>query len=64
MSYTLDIKINFNASIRGKTAKKVTLELIKQIEGVTGGGHEEATGIQIPDEKFDDFKVKLEELVG
>jgi len=55
---------NYNASIRGKTAKKVTLELIKQIEGVTGGGHEEATGIQIPDEKFDDFKVKLEELVG
>jgi single-stranded DNA-specific DHH superfamily exonuclease len=53
-----------NVSIRGKNAKKITEKLISEIEGATGGGHEEATGAQIPSDKFEDFKQKVEELVN
>jgi single-stranded DNA-specific DHH superfamily exonuclease len=49
-----------NVSIRGKNAKKITEKLVENIEGATGGGHEEATGAQIPSDKFEDFKKLLE----
>lgn len=53
-----------NISIRGKNAKKITLEIVSKIESANGGGHEEATGIQIPADKFDEFKGMLEEMVS
>jgi len=48
-----------NISIRGKNAKKITLEAIKGIKNATGGGHEQATGAQVPIDKFDEFKENL-----
>ena len=36
--------------------RKITLGAIGKIPGATGGGHEHATGAQIPDDHFDEFK--------
>jgi single-stranded DNA-specific DHH superfamily exonuclease len=44
-----------NASIRGKSAKKILAKIIKKMPFVTGGGHEEACGAQIPTELFEEF---------
>jgi len=51
-----------NISIRGKSAKIITLAAIKNIEGATGGGHKEATGAQVPIDKLEEFKKNIEEL--
>lgn len=51
-----------NISIRGKNALELTQELVKDIEGATGGGHIEATGAMIPIDEFDKFKAKAIEL--
>jgi single-stranded DNA-specific DHH superfamily exonuclease len=51
-----------NISLRGRNAKEITEKIISEIEGTTGGGHEEATGIQLPIDKLDEFREKLEEL--
>mgnify|MGYP001566873165 CR=1 FL=1 len=53
-----------NISVRGKNAKRITLEAIKNIERASGGGHEVACGAQVPIDKLDEFKKKIEELVG
>ncbi len=45
-----------NVSIRGKNALVFTKLAIKNIEGATGGGHEEATGAMIPIDEFEKFK--------
>jgi single-stranded DNA-specific DHH superfamily exonuclease len=43
-------------SVRGKGAKKVTLELVDKIEGAVGGGHEQACGMKVPLDKLDELK--------
>jgi single-stranded DNA-specific DHH superfamily exonuclease len=48
-----------NLSIRGENAKKITLEAIKDIPNSSGGGHEKATGAQVPTEKLEEFKTNL-----
>jgi single-stranded DNA-specific DHH superfamily exonuclease len=48
-----------NLSIRGENALKFTNKIIKEIEGSTGGGHEQATGAMIPATQLE----KLEELI-
>ena len=48
-----------NVSIRGKNAKKITEKIVSKISGASGGGHEEATGAVIPEEKFEEFKKEL-----
>lgn len=50
-------------SIRGKDAKRITLEAIKDIDGATGGGHDEACGAQVPLESIEKFEEKLKQLV-
>ncbi len=48
-----------NFSIRADNARDITLKAIKDIEGATGGGHEKATGAQVPVDKIEDFKMIL-----
>tara|TARA_Y100000034_G_C6631327_1_gene275627 strand:- start:12 stop:605 length:594 start_codon:yes stop_codon:yes gene_type:complete len=49
-----------NISIRGQNAKTITEKTVSQIEGAVGGGHELATGAQIPEDKLDEFKEKIQ----
>ena len=53
-----------NISVRGKKAKEVLLKSIKDIEGATGGGHEEACGARVPSENLDEFKNNFEKIVN
>lgn len=61
VAYKRSDKINI--SIRGKSAKKITELTIKNIEGASGGGHEEATGAMIPNDKLNVFKENLSEIL-
>lgn len=47
-------------SMRGSgDVRTIALEIIDQIPGATGGGHEHAIGAQIPEEYFDQFREKM-----
>ena len=52
-----------NISMRGKGVRKLTLEGIKDIEGATGGGHEDATGAKMSVSDLPLFKERVEKLV-
>ena len=52
-----------NISIRGKNAKKITLNALKNLENATGGGHEEATGAKISVEDLPKFKEIIEKSI-
>lgn len=45
-----------NISLRGENAKNITEQIVKEIEGASGGGHEVACGLRIPYEGFKKFK--------
>jgi len=45
-----------NLSIRGKGASKLTNKIVEKIEGATGGGHKEATGVMIPASQIEEFE--------
>lgn len=49
-----------NVSIRGKNARKILLEAIKNLEGATGGGHEKAVGGKINIQDLNKFKENIE----
>jgi single-stranded DNA-specific DHH superfamily exonuclease len=51
-----------NISIRGENALKITYRAIKNIEGATGGGHENATGAMVPINDFEKFKENIKEI--
>jgi len=53
-----------NISLRGKNALSVTKQAIANIEGATGGGHEEATGAMVPVDDFDKFRKNIEEITS
>ncbi len=54
-----------NISIRGKgDVRKLTLKAIDGIEGASGGGHKNATGAKINVSYLQEFKEKIEGLVG
>lgn len=53
-----------NISIRGKGALKITKRAIENIEGATGGGHQEATGAMIPVDEFDKFKENIKQITS
>ncbi len=52
-----------NISMRGKNVLKLTLEVIKNIEGASGGGHEGATGVKMNVSDLPNFKKKIENLI-
>jgi single-stranded DNA-specific DHH superfamily exonuclease len=52
-----------NISIRGENALKITYKAIKNIEGATGGGHENATGAMVPINDFEKFKENIRKLM-
>jgi single-stranded DNA-specific DHH superfamily exonuclease len=45
-----------NVSLRGRDAKKFTEKIISKIENSSGGGHEVACGLRIPQVSFYEFK--------
>jgi single-stranded DNA-specific DHH superfamily exonuclease len=53
-----------NVSIRAKNAKEVLEKAMKGILGATGGGHDEACGARIPSSHLEEFKERIENLVG
>lgn len=53
-----------NVSIRAKNAKEVLEKAMKGILGATGGGHDEACGARIPSSHLEEFKERIEKLVG
>jgi len=55
--------IKANISMRGKHARMLLSESIKDIEDATGGGHEEAVGGQMKVEDIERFRLNLEKVV-
>jgi len=55
--------VKANISIRGKKSRDILLESIKDLEEVSGGGHEEAVGGQIRIEDLEKFRENLERIV-
>jgi single-stranded DNA-specific DHH superfamily exonuclease len=62
IAYLSGIKINISA--RGKKIKKILLESISDLNGATGGGHEDAVGATIKIEDLEKFKQKIQEIVN
>ena len=53
-----------NISIRGsENIRELTLKAIEDIEGATGGGHENATGAKLSVSDLPRFREKIEELI-
>jgi len=52
-----------NISVRGKKIRSVILKVIKEIDGATGGGHEDAVGCKMNVEDLERFKEKIESLI-
>jgi single-stranded DNA-specific DHH superfamily exonuclease len=53
----------YNFSLRGNDIRNITLEAIKNIESASGGGHKDATGARIPEDKIEFFKENIEKLI-
>lgn len=51
--------VKANISMRGKKSRKIFLEVIKDIEGARGGGHEDAIGGQINVDDIEKFRENL-----
>ena len=51
-----------NISVRGKKIRSIVLEAIKEIEGATGGGHENAVGCRMKIEDLGRFRESIEKL--
>ena len=59
--YTSGAKANISA--RGKNVKDIILDSIRDFDGATGGGHEDAVGAMIKTVDVEKFRVNVEELV-
>ncbi|MCK5449308.1 DHH family phosphoesterase [Candidatus Pacearchaeota archaeon] len=53
-----------NISIRGENALQITHKAIQDIEGATGGGHENATGAMVPVDDFEKFKENIKQIIS
>jgi single-stranded DNA-specific DHH superfamily exonuclease len=51
--------IKANISVRGKKIKELVLKSIKEFEGATGGGHEDAVGARIKIDDLEKFKENM-----
>ncbi len=56
-------RVKANISLRGENVRDLLLKTIKDLEGATGGGHENAVGAQIKINDLGKFKDRLMELV-
>jgi single-stranded DNA-specific DHH superfamily exonuclease len=56
--------IKANISIRGKGIRKILLESIQDLEGATGGGHEDASGATVRIGDLEKFKERFGKLVN
>ena len=61
VGYLSGAKINI--SIRGKNVRKIILEVVKKIDGATGGGHEDAVGAKVNSKYWELFKKEFEKQV-
>jgi len=52
-----------NISVRGENVREIVLEVIKDLEGATGGGHERAVGVRVKIKDLEKFKERFSELV-
>ena len=48
-----------NISVRGKKIKERVLNVIKNLENATGGGHEDAVGAKINTDDLEKFRNEL-----
>jgi len=55
--------VKANISVRGKNVKEIVLKTIKNLEGATGGGHNDAVGAQLKIEDLEIFKRNLIDLI-
>ncbi len=62
VAYIKGIKVNI--SMRGKNVLKLLSKSIEDLEGATGGGHENAVGGQIRVDDLEKFKENLEKLIN
>jgi single-stranded DNA-specific DHH superfamily exonuclease len=60
--YTTGIKANI--SIRGEKIKDISLKTIQEIDGATGGGHENAIGAQVKIGDLEKFKKTFKEFIS
>jgi len=61
VAYVKETKVNI--SVRGENIREIVLEVIKDLEGATGGGHENAVGVRVKVEDLEKFKERFSELV-
>jgi len=59
--YVIGVKANI--SVRGKKIRKIILKSIENLEGATGGGHEDAVGARVRMEDLEKFKENLDMLI-
>lgn len=54
----------FTMAIRGKKVREIALKVISQLEGASGGGHENAVGVRIGINDLEKFKKLFLESIG
>jgi single-stranded DNA-specific DHH superfamily exonuclease len=62
VAYTKGGKVNISA--RGKNVREIVLRIIGNIDGATGGGHENAVGAQIRKEFLEKFEEEVREEIA
>jgi single-stranded DNA-specific DHH superfamily exonuclease len=53
-----------NISLRGKDVKKILEKILKQFDGASGGGHEDASGARIRSDDLAKFRETLQKEVN
>jgi len=56
--------VKANISVRGNNVRDVILKAIENLEDATGGGHKDAVGAKVRVEDLEEFRKKLNEIVG
>jgi single-stranded DNA-specific DHH superfamily exonuclease len=61
VAYVIGAKTNI--SVRGKKIREKVLDVIKNLEDATGGGHEDAVGARVKTEDLERFRNNLENMI-